>query len=298
MGSRFASSQHLDYCYHPQKIVQDERIVYVPCGKCDGCLLHSANEWSQRVGNEIEGSLTSVFGTLTYNNHYLPTLVPVYDHTGNILLYHSDHDLNIRFNSVSDVKREDHIIINYPYSPIPIQDYFRDDVINYASKRDIQLWLKLIRKSINEYFDNYGQRNLFRYFIISEIGPTTYRGHFHFILFFQDTEIASFVLENALYENWQMCDETLFRKYTHYCDSGCRGYVTNYLTCKSNLPRIYRENKEVAPFRLASKAPAIGYICFDIRKIFEDVSIGNIEYDKQLFLRGEQFVYHTQYFRY
>ena len=140
MGSRFASSQHLDYCYHPQKIVQDERIVYVPCGKCDGCLLHSANEWSQRVGNEIEGSLTSIFGTLTYNNHYLPTLVPVYDHTGNILLYHSDHDLNIRFNSVSDVKREDHIIINYPYSPISIQDYFRDDVINYASKRDIQLW--------------------------------------------------------------------------------------------------------------------------------------------------------------
>ena len=90
MGSRFASSQHLEYCYNPQKIFKDGTPVYVPCGRCDGCLLHSANDWSQRVGNEIESSLCSIFGTLTYSNHYLPTLVPVVNHD-RVLCYRSDH---------------------------------------------------------------------------------------------------------------------------------------------------------------------------------------------------------------
>ena len=72
MASRYPSTKVLDYCFNPVRLNIDDSVVYVPCGKCDGCLLHKANEWSMRLGAEIEDNTLCIFFTLTYNNKYLP----------------------------------------------------------------------------------------------------------------------------------------------------------------------------------------------------------------------------------
>lgn len=290
MASRYTDFTPVDYCYNPIHVVDpaSDKDIIVPCGKCDGCLLHKANEWSMRCGMEIESSPATIFGTLTYDNKYLPKLYPVYDRCGDriLKLWVSDHAENVRFNSVRDVRREDGIVINHPYDSIPIQKWDNENrpAINYMSKRDVQLWLKLLRKDLLDYGIYPTKRiqefGFFRYFIISEVGPTTFRSHAHFLLFCQSVEVSSYLLECSLYKNWQMCDENRFCDYTHLCDSGARGYVTQYLTSSTELPRVYQKNTEIRPFRLASKSPGIGFVEQDKEKIFRDVERGIIKYTR------------------
>ena len=49
MASRYPETRVLDYCMSPVRLVVDNEVIYVPCGKCDGCRLHKANEWSMRL---------------------------------------------------------------------------------------------------------------------------------------------------------------------------------------------------------------------------------------------------------
>lgn len=290
MASRYPSIKVVDYCYNPVHVVDSDKDIIVPCGKCDGCLLHKANEWSMRCGMEIEDTSYSIFGSLTYSNKYLPKLRPYVSQrfkSRNYFSWYSDNSQNIRFNSVLDVQRDDHIIIHRSYAPISVKnwDNLKYPVIPYASKRDIQLWLKLIRKDLYENgFDKYRyfKRGLFRYFIISEIGPTTLRPHFHFLIFCQSREVSEYLIARSLYQNWKMCDAYRFFPYVHYCDSGARGYVTQYLTCFSDLPNVFRENKEIRPFRLSSKSPAIGFVGFEKKEIFSSIDTGTIFYTRKV----------------
>ena len=253
----------------------------VPCNKCDGCLLHKANLWSQRLSFEIDSNPFSIFFTLTYSNKYLPTLVPVKDNETSVYTYISDHPRNIRFDGSKDVLRDDRIIIDASLYNIPITNDPRKYVVNYASRRDFQLWLKLMRKDIINNLNPDYESESFRYFGISEKGPTRHRWHIHGILFPRNQEIAEYLLYSAMYQNWKMCDEVLFREHTKYCDSGTSTYVTNYVTGFGRLPAIYKD-PAIKPFRLSSKSPAIGYASFDAQKIFEDVSRGVIEFNRTI----------------
>lgn len=294
MASRYTSAPKFDYCLSPIHVLDVGKDLYVPCGKCSGCLLHKANVWSMRVGCEIEETPHSIFFTLTYSNKYLPVLKENGRFTrpdGTIIVrYTAHHPDNIRFNGVRDVLRDDDIQdFSIAYEDIPITNYDKTfparlsaSYIAYSSKRDVQLWLKMVRKDLNTYFNGNQQYTTFRYFIISEYGETKFRPHIHGVIFPSYPEQAAYLLQYSLYKNWQMCAENLFYDYAHYCDSGVRGYITQYLTCFSQLPKLYRQVKEVRPFRLSSKAPAVGYILQDKEKIFQDVSIGVIQYTKTI----------------
>ena len=137
MASRYPITQVVDYCYNPIHVVDDDKDIIVPCGRCDGCLLHKANEWSMRCGMEIEDTPCTIFGSLTYENKYLPKLARVdsckFVRYGNFKsdgscdlimdsqsVWISDHPYNIRFNGVQDVLREDHITVGYAYAPLDV----------------------------------------------------------------------------------------------------------------------------------------------------------------------------------
>lgn len=282
MGSRTTSIKLLDYCYHPLKLLKDGEFIYVPCGKCDGCLLHKCNSWSKRLAFEIENNPFSIFITLTYDNYYLPTLILSKDDEDlfSTHYYFSDHSRNIRFNGIQDVLRDDRIIIKGSSKPffVSITDDARVHTVNYASKRDIQLYLKLLRKSINENLNDTEFDNL-RYYWISEIGPTTHRCHFHGLLFPRTRQIAELLMDSALFENWQMCDKSLLQDYLKYCNCQTAGYVTNYVTPGHKLPAIYQD-PSIKPFRLSSKSPAIGYGSFDPSEIYQKLDQGIITYTR------------------
>lgn len=274
MASRIPCTHVIDYCFHPIHVVDENKDLFVPCGKCDGCLLHRANEWSMRVGMECEATPFSIFCTLTYDNKYLPKLKVIkrvddlssskYKASSYYVLT-SDNDLNIRFNGVEDVRRKEEFATKFFTCDVDdfktIQNFPFKDFTCYSSKRDFQLYLKLLRKDLeNVGIIRKNESKCFRYFAVSEYGPTTFRAHIHFILFPKNEQIATYLIEYGLYKNWQMCHKDRFEGYTHFCDSGARGYLTQYLTQFSTIPPLYKDNKELKPFRLSSKSPAIGYV--------------------------------------
>ena len=296
MGSRYAVSQVMDYCFNPKHVVINDKHYLFPCNKCDGCLLHKANQWSRRISLECEHSVP-LFFTLTYDNKYLPRLFPdfrkCYDYGTKfcchctlkcfsgyaVVGWFSDHDLNIRNNSISDVRRDDHIYIkdSPDYELSQVTDWNDYPTIQYCSKLDIQLFLKIISKFVYERFSTYGN---FRYYIIGELGPLTKRCHSHGILFCKSVEVALFIKECCLYQAWQMCDSARLVPYTRISDGRIGNYVSNYVTGLSRLPKVYRENKQIRPFRLASKNPAIGYSAFTVQEIFEALYRRTIEYTR------------------
>ena len=192
MSSRFPTSYHTSSCYCPVRLSKNGLVMYVPCGKCNGCLLQKANSMSFRLGDEIESSNHSIFFTLTYNNTYVPKMsCRVED--GQFHWFSGAN--NIRFNGVCDVYRES---LDF-YSPFilnaPLKNYSDPKVVGYLCKSDIQLYLKLLRKSIYENFNI--SRGSFRYYIIGEYGPGKdpsqgkFRPHYHGIIFPCNSERAS-----------------------------------------------------------------------------------------------------------
>lgn len=277
--NRFVKSPSLDYCLSPRIVYKNDKKILVPCGHCDGCHLHKSNSWSMRVASEIEANPYSVFFTLTYSNKYLPTLKAIYDGFG-APVFTSNHRSNIRFNGVRDVLRDDNIVIRSTDPRQDITNLSKEGYVNYASKRDIQLWLKNVREDIKQNLKPY-ESNSIRYYIISEVGPTTHRCHYHGIIFCKDKEISEYLIRHALYKNWKMCSEVRFFPFVKYCDSQTANYVSSYVAGLGRLPKIY-QNVSIRPFRLSSKSPAIGYKSFDRTKIFEDVASGVVEYNKTI----------------
>lgn len=284
MASRYSSYGVLDYCYHPVELIQDNgEHIFVPCLKCNGCLLHKANVWASRVSLEIENNPFSIFFTLTYSNKYLPTLKREKLVNGfyNDYVYFSNHEGNIRFDGVEDTIRKDDIFIRgFGDIHIPITNS-QLDYPNYFSKRDFQLWLKKLRKDIYLNLRPYDSGEFFRYYAVSECGPTTKRWHLHGILFPKNREIAEFLIHESMFKNWQMCDKVRFDEYVSYCDRNTSAYVSNYVTSYSSLHPIY-QGTSVKPFRLSSKSPAIGFSSFDKTQVFEDVSRGVFEFSRDV----------------
>ena len=59
-------------CTNPIMVKGDGGYMMVPCGKCIGCKLDKAREWSVRIANEARMYSDSIFVTLTYDDKHLP----------------------------------------------------------------------------------------------------------------------------------------------------------------------------------------------------------------------------------
>lgn len=111
-----------------------------------------------------------------------------------------------------------------------------------VSKRDVQLFLKRLRKKFP-----------FRYFIVSEYGPTYLRPHYHgiffgFPLFSRDPLLQDSKITKIIEECWTNGFVTV-----DSVTDGRISYVTKYLTCVQDLPEYLPR-----PFRLMSRNPGIG----------------------------------------
>ncbi|WGL31351.1 replication initiator protein [Dipodfec virus UOA04_Rod_967] len=123
-----------------------------------------------------------------------------------------------------------------------------------VSKTDIQRFLKRLRWYYDE---KYAYKGL-RYFIVSEYGPTTFRPHYHGVLFnlpdFNPHSQKSLVeVSKLIAEKW---DHGFVK--VDIVNPERIGYVTKYICSKTNLPSGY-----VPPFRMMSTRPAIGSSYFD-----------------------------------
>lgn len=87
-----------------------------------------------------------------------------------------------------------------------------------------------------------------------------------------------------------MCDKDLFQQYTKFANPSVAGYLSNYVTSHSLLPRVY-QCSDIKPFRLASKNPAIGFLSFDKYEVSQKVSSGVIEFIKEVSSLDSKYIF-------
>lgn len=249
----FSSDRPALNCLHPRYIYNASlgQGLYVPCRHCVNCLNSKADFLSLRIQDECKFHRYSLFFTLTYDNEHLP-----------LLLFKKIIDSNYYFesNRIGSGGVVDSLLV--PYFDFPRPQGFSDDCFAYSCKRDIQLFFKRLRKSLSKI-----THEKIRYFVVSEYGPSTFRPHYHGILWFDERPTFEFLTQNSreefgcsasnpIFAAWKNCSPR--RVEVSQVSGSAAQYVANYCTSFSNLPPIL-QTKLTLPFHLASKNPIVGF---------------------------------------
>lgn len=245
-------------CLNPLVLRDPKGYPYqVPCGKCFACQNNKRSSLSLKLRLEEYTSAYCYFLTLTYDDEHLP-------------LFSLGRDAScsdfIRLYPYSERLRKDTLIsefcsdlYDFDNDFIDKMDYYSDFVLNYEYKygkhcvyghgfyallyyRDIQLFLKRLRKHIFKY---YGEK--IRFYIIGEYGTKSLRPHWHILLFFNSPSLS---------QAFEDCDNVgttsrpcscprFLRSFWEFgiCDSKrtngeAYNYVSSYVNQSSNFPKL------------------------------------------------------------
>lgn len=236
-------------CLNPRFITNPytKEKLSVPCGECDACRSSSQSKWVTRLLIEAKNWPYVVFFTLTYSDKFLPRIdLSEYQELGNQ--------------------------INDCYDFCALHDF----KVPSVSVRDVQLFIKRLRKQFTKY-EKIKEKQILRYFISSEYGPTTFRPHYHGILFFS-SETMSSRFRQSISEAWSVyhrdtCSfESIGRTDCQFVVGSAAQYVASYVSFISYLPSILQV-KPFRPFSLHSTCPPIGFADFtdeQVQRIFHN----------------------------
>lgn len=259
---------HISSCLHPQKVYNKytNEVLYVPCGKCAACSNIRAKRWIEKMNQESRCWKYAFSLYLDYNEDSCPRFGLVGDY---LVEQNPRFFKKFTFDEIcipiSDLK------FDYEYE----RDYLFDrctnhDGIPHASVRDIQLFKKRLNKWLFKHVT--GRYQNFRSAITAELGPTTFRGHYHGILWFNDDRIASKIQEGVT-ACWSFNNRPLGHT---TCEppkesaDAVAGYVAQYITRPTHLPSFHSDHR-LSQFFLTSKNPPIGSLyesSKEVREIF------------------------------
>lgn len=182
--------------------------IPVPCRKCPPCLAKRSNGWIFRLLQHDKVASTALFITLTYSNEAFTRQSGRITPKGYLTLY----------------------------------------------KRDFQLFMKQVRKAMpaprkrtrNEPMTPLDYQNVIKYYAVGEYGSTTYRPHYHAIIFNVPREIIE--------QKWQHGSV--------HCDlvnGSTVAYTTKYMH-KGKLIPVHQNDDRLPEFSLMSKGLGLSYI--------------------------------------
>lgn len=256
---------HLSNCLHPLTVFNKytNEVLHVPCGKCAACMNVRAKRWIDKMNQE------SLCWKYTYSLYldYDEENVPYYQIVGDYLLEQNPRFFkHFQFEDIcipiSDLDLDKDYEFEYVYNRL--NDTYG---IPHVSVRDIQTFKKRLNKYLYKHVTGHYQN--FRSCIASEFGPSTFRGHYHGVLFFNDDRIAK-EIGSAVAACWKFGHSTC--EPPKHSKGAVVQYVTQYLARPTDLPSVYAHPK-IRPFFLTSRHPPIGSLyesSEEVRKIFLD----------------------------
>lgn len=235
-------SENLVTCLSP-KIIHNKytgQLMSVPCGKCSACLSKKAHLWTSRLQEESTCHTYTLFGTLTYHDDFLTKINPY---------------------TLDDVFYTDSFVKCLDSSSHYIKSC--NNEIPCLNVRDIQNFFKRLRSYINYYL---GYETKIRYFVVGEYGSSTFRPHWHYIIWFDSSKLAK-VIKSYIFKSWKSfthftTEKKFFgRNKTRFVSGYVEKYVAGYVNKSVNLPEILNQ-KPFRQFHLQSSNPPIGTIRF------------------------------------
>lgn len=228
-------------CLNP-RVVRNRytgELISVPCGKCPSCLTRSSALWTARLREESACHTYTLFGTLTYDDAHLPCV------------------------SLSDVSTDR--LPDFYKAVSESSDYikFCHGKIPCLNVKDVQDFFKKLRSKI-AYHYGYDAKYKIRYFVCGEYGPTTFRPHYHYLLWFDAVELLS-TIKRYIFEAWKSntshktLSRFLERNKHRFVAGKAERYVAGYLNKSAGLPSILLQ-KPFRPWHVQSSAPPVGTI--------------------------------------
>lgn len=198
--------------------------IYVKCGKCPACIMEKSFNRQFKIQDETErlSSYLPVFVTLNYSNEFVPYIkvedyaslvgshlsgclpssdslsyLPVYRHRKVRLLYnphknkysikviHSNEYVIHKF-SAEDAEWAE--VLKY-YKPGDFQSLQKAPFgyVGVSYSKDFSDFIKRLRR----YLEYRGLPRLLSYYRVAEYGPTTFRPHFHALLWFDVSRFSA-----------------------------------------------------------------------------------------------------------
>lgn len=224
-------------CLNPKRIRNKYtgEVIIAECGQCEACRLKQSYTRTMRCNLESLGNKYCYFVTLTYSKEYVPMvrLKCLGHYTG--LDFSVIRSWSNQLNHDGTITRYDsgEILgnITFPHilSGVQLQKkmkFINDDDLFYSlDYRDVQLFLKRLRKRINERI---------RVFTCGEYGCIHFRPHYHLLLWF-NRESTQENLFQHITDCWPfgIVDASL-------ATSKCSSYVAKYVNGNQYLPAILK----------------------------------------------------------
>ena len=252
-------------CQNPRTIVNKytREPVLVSCGQCPSCVLRRSGIQTNLLTSYSAQFRFVYFVTLTYADCFLPTLqveivenctddiadvscVPDIDNLdacdSNRYLFGfrsvpRTASLRLKNSTVERTFKDPEVRFSYPMYPkdlLAILSKIKYPISNripYVCNRDLDLFLKRLR--------SYYPDEKLRYYAVSEYGPTSFRPHWHLLLFSDSERFSKTVLENVS-KAWSYgrCDASLSRGFA-------APYVASYVNSFVALPDFYTQMPKV-----------------------------------------------------
>ena len=252
-------------CQHPRTVVNKytHESVVVPCGHCPSCILRRSAIQTNLLTTYSAQFRYVYFVTLTYAPCFLPTLeVSIIetctDDIADVPCFPNIDDLDagdpntylfgfrsvprtasvkLKNSTVERTFKDPEIRFAYPMKPkdlLSILGKINHNIPNripYVCNRDLDLFLKRLR--------SYYPDEKLRYYAVSEYGPTSFRPHWHLLLFSNSERFSQTVCENVS-KAWSYgrCDASLSRGFA-------APYVASYVNSFVALPDFYTQMPKV-----------------------------------------------------
>lgn len=235
---------HLCTCENPSYVYNRylDRDVRVNCGRCNACLNAKAKRYITMLEAESRLHKYAFMVNLTYDDLHLPVV-----------------GLSDDLSSLEYVNRNAeciplHEILEFDNSPRDIEYLsarLRDPLmLPVPFIKDVQDFLKRLNKYLHDKITHSYEN--FRYFFCTEVGGTTFRTHYHGVLFFDSDEAAN-RFQEIVSTCWQNGDSPVDDIFSR----GGFSYVAQYVNKLSDLPAFY-EHKKLHQTPIFSKFPSLG----------------------------------------
>jgi hypothetical protein len=265
MITRELQNKLVTRCQHPRTVVNKytHEPVVVSCGSCPSCVLRRSGIQTNLLTTYSAQFRYVYFVTLTYAPCFLPTLeVSVIetcsDDIADVPCFPDINDLDagdpntylfgfrsvprsasvkLKNSTVERTFKDPEVRFTYGMKPkelLSILGKINHNVPNripYVCNRDLDLFLKRLR--------SYYPDEKLRYYAVSEYGPTSFRPHWHLLLFSNSERFSQTVCENVS-KAWSYgrCDASLSRGFA-------APYVASYVNSFVALPDFYTQMPKV-----------------------------------------------------
>ena len=284
-------------CTNPIKFKQNNREYVCSCGKCPGCISLRRNNQISSIRDYASKFKYSYFTLLTYNQAHVPIYRRIVDSNDFVINpVTQEKEYNCQFirtypsfvRGYRDIYTVDNsVAVRYDYS-----DSFTlyqsdsefligsrrqshriyEDSLFLPSVRDVQLFLKRLRKSISTYAKKHNYPDglpqqcsrtatlqerissnpyYLGYYLVSEYGGSDkqesggFRPHYHIIFCFNSDFIANHIC-GLVRLCWRLGMSNTQLSAGHAAE-----YVADYVSDVSSLPRLF-SRPNIRPFRLHS----------------------------------------------